>query len=328
MLQATCSFFRQPANFAPDHELSLSELAALDMCQKRAIFKPMTAEERQDLKQRCGGSWKLVLRFLLAGEACSRREKSHAIAGPGHSIAVTSKGVVYSFGSNSSGQLGHGTTEEEWQPRQIRSLQGIRIIQAAAGAGRTMLISDAGHVYAFGKDSFGEAEYGVQGSKLVTTPQLVESLKNIFVVQAAIGNFFTAVLSREGRVYTFSWGNDARLGHQTEPNDLEPHPLLGALENIPVVQIAAGYCYLLALACQPTGMSVYSVGCGLGGKLGHGTRTDEKYPRLIEQFQTLNLQPVVVASWCLACCSSGEGWKGLHMGLGSLWVLGSWERRV
>ncbi|KAJ6373555.1 hypothetical protein OIU78_029271 [Salix suchowensis] len=177
-----------------------------------------------------------------------------AIAGPGHSIAVTSNGVVYSFGSNSSGQLGHGTTEEEWRPRPIRSLQGIRFIQAAAGTGRTMLISDAGEVYAFGKDCFGEAEYGVQGTKTVATPQLVESLKNIFVVQAAIGNFFTAVLSREGRVYTFSWGNDGRLGHQTEPNDVEPHPLLGALENIPVVQIAAGFCYLLALACQPSGM--------------------------------------------------------------------------
>lgn len=117
-----------------------------------------------------------------------------------------------------------------------------------------MLISDAGRVYAFGKDSFGEAEYGAQGNKLVTAPQLVESLKDIFVVQAAIGNFFTAVLSREGRIYTFSWGDESKLGHQTEPNDLEPKPLLGVLENIPVVQIAAGYCYLLALACQPGGM--------------------------------------------------------------------------
>ncbi|XP_028058444.1 ultraviolet-B receptor UVR8-like [Camellia sinensis] len=321
-LEATCSFFRQPAQFAPDHELSLSELAALDMCQKRAIFKPMTADERQYLKERCGGSWKLVLRFLLAGEVCSRREKSQAIAGPSHSIAVTSNGVVYSFGSNSSGQLGHGTTEEEWRPRQIRSLQGVRIIQAAAGAGRTMLISDSGQVYAFGKDSFGEAEYGAQGTKLVTTPQLVESLKNIFVVQAAIGNFFTAVLSREGRVYTFSWGNESKLGHQTEPNDLEPYPLLGALENIPVVQIAAGYCYLLALACQPSGMSVYSVGCGLGGKLGHGTRTDEKYPKLIEQFRTLNLQPVVVAAGAWHAAVVGKDGRVCTWGWGRYGCLG------
>ena len=122
MLQATCSFFRQPADFAPDNELSLAELAALDMCHKRAIFKPMSEDERQALKHKCGGSWKLVLRFFIAGEACTRREKSQAIAGPGHSIAVTSRGTVYSFGSNSSGQLGHGTMEEDWRPRPIRSL--------------------------------------------------------------------------------------------------------------------------------------------------------------------------------------------------------------
>lgn len=202
-LEATCTFFRKPSNFAPEVQLSITELAALDMCQERAIFKPMNSEEKELLKQRCGGSWKLVLRYILAGEICCRREKSQAIAGPSHSIAVTSSGSVYSFGSNSSGQLGHGTLEEEWRPRLIRSLQGIRIIQAAAGAGRTMLISDAGQVYAFGKESFGEAEHTIEGSKVVTTPQLVKSLKDIYVVQAAIGNFFSAVLSREGRVYTF-----------------------------------------------------------------------------------------------------------------------------
>ncbi|KAM0000454.1 putative regulator of chromosome condensation 1/beta-lactamase-inhibitor protein II [Helianthus debilis subsp. tardiflorus] len=321
-LEATCSFFRQPAHFAPDHELCLSELAALDMCQKRAIFKLMTLEERDEMKLRCGGSWKLVLRFLLSGETCSRREKSQAIAGPGHSIAVTSKGSVYSFGSNSSGQLGHGTTEEESQPRIIRSLAGIRIIHAAAGAGRTMLISDSGQVYAFGKDSFGEAEYGVQGSQQVNTPQIVESLKGIFVVQAAIGNFFTAVLSREGRVYTFSWGNENKLGHQTEPADLEPRPLLGPLENIPVVQIAAGYCYLLALACQPTGMAVYSVGCGLGGKLGHGSKTDEKQPRLIEQFRTLNLQPMVIAAGAWHAAVVGTDGRVCTWGWGRYGCLG------
>ncbi|WZY85271.1 hypothetical protein YC2023_031655 [Brassica napus] len=42
----------------------------------------------------------------------------------------------------------------------------ITIIQAAAGAGRTMLISDSGNVYSCGKDSFGEAEYGGQGSNV------------------------------------------------------------------------------------------------------------------------------------------------------------------
>nr|AFK36886.1 unknown [Lotus japonicus] len=67
-----------------------------------------------------------------------------------------------------------------------------------------MLISDSGQVYAFGKDSFGDAEYGVQGSKTVISPQLVESLKNIFVVQAAIGNFFhSCTVKRRQGLYIF-----------------------------------------------------------------------------------------------------------------------------
>ncbi|RZB73249.1 Ultraviolet-B receptor UVR8 isoform F [Glycine soja] len=180
-----------------------------------------------------------------------------------------------------------------------------------------MLVSDSGQVYAFG-----EAEYGVQGSKTVAAPQIVESLKNIFVVQAAIGNFFTAVLSREGRVYTFSWGSDEKLGHHTDQSDVEPHPLLGALENIPVVQIAAGYCYLLCLACQPSGMSVYSVGCGLGGKLGHGSRTDEEYPRLIEQFGLLNLQPMVVAAGAWHAAVVGRDGRVCTWGWGRYGCLG------
>lgn len=124
-LETTCYFFRQAANFAPDYDLSIAELAAFDMCQRRAIFKPMNKEERESLKQKCGGSWKLVLRYLLAGEVCCRRENSQAIAGPGHSIAVTSNGAVYSFGSNGSGQLGHGPSPDgnptdEYRPRLIR----------------------------------------------------------------------------------------------------------------------------------------------------------------------------------------------------------------
>uniref|UniRef100_A0A7N0VHT3 RCC1-like domain-containing protein n=1 Tax=Kalanchoe fedtschenkoi TaxID=63787 RepID=A0A7N0VHT3_KALFE len=265
-LEATCTFFRRPAQLSPDTELPLSEVAALDMCYKRAIFKPMTTEERQHLKQRCGGSWKLVLRFFLAGEACTRRGKAVPLAGPGHSIALAKNGDVYSFGANSFGELGNGTTEDQTQPCLIRSLAGVRIIQASVAFGITLLISDAGRVYAFGRG------------------------------RAVIGNFFTAFLSREGRVYTVSWGKDGKLAHNTDMEDLEPRPLLGALENVPVVQISAGYCYLLALTCQPGGMSVYSVGCGLGGKLGHGVKADEAHPRLIEEFRTLNLQPKMISA--------------------------------
>ncbi|KAK1403234.1 hypothetical protein POM88_002839 [Heracleum sosnowskyi] len=155
-LEATCFFFRKPAEiFAPDHELSLVELAALDICDKRAIFKPMKTDETQELKQRCGGSWKLVMRFLWAGEACYGKRKITDNSRSRAQDCCHLERTVYSFGSNKSGQLGHGTTEREWNPRQIRSLQGFCIYNSScAGFGRTMLICDAGKIYAFWKDLF------------------------------------------------------------------------------------------------------------------------------------------------------------------------------
>jgi alpha-tubulin suppressor-like RCC1 family protein len=90
------------------------------LAAQKAIFKSMNDEEKGRLKQRCGGSWKLVLMYLLIGEKNYHHGKSQVVAGPGHSIVVTSKGDVYSFGANSSGQLGLGNTEEQHEPCLIR----------------------------------------------------------------------------------------------------------------------------------------------------------------------------------------------------------------
>ncbi|CAL9135957.1 unnamed protein product [Musa acuminata var. zebrina] len=317
---ATCSFFRQHGGLPPDERLPLTELAAFDMCRRTVALASMAAAEEEALKQRCGGSYKLLLKYLLAGErACDRREKFQVVAGPGFSIAVTSNGEVHTFGHNHSGQLGHGTLSNEEMPRLIRSLQGVRIVQAAAGAERTLLVTDAGRVYQCGKNYFGIPISSNSTFDSIKTPVLLESLKDIFVVQATIGHFLTAILSREGRVYTLSWGVDGRLGHDTDATDRTPRLLSGVLEDKPVVQIAAGNCYLLALAFQPNGMCVYSLGCGLGGKLSHGSTDDEHHPRLIAHFAILNLQPIALSagSWHAIAlgkdgrvCTWGWGYNG------------------
>ncbi|KAK3154572.1 hypothetical protein QOZ80_2BG0192300 [Eleusine coracana subsp. coracana] len=317
-LEVTCTFFSKPAHFAPDATLSLPELAAFDMCQKRTMFKLMKQEERECLKQQCGGSWKFVLRYILVIE----KNGSRVIAGPGHSIVITTNGDVYSFGANCSGQLGLGDTEDRFKPCLIRSLQGIRITQAAVGSKRTMLVSDTGSVYAFGKDNFRGAEtLEAADAGEITTPKIVESLKGIFVVQAAIGGFFSAVLTREGRVHTFSWGQAERLGHSSDPSDVEPR-LLPGLEDVHVAHISAGNCYLLMLTYKPNGMSVYSVGCGLGGKLGHGCTNNKGTPKLIEHFQSLSFKPVSIAAGTWHAAALGEDGRVCTWGWGHTGCLG------
>ncbi|KAK4762859.1 hypothetical protein SAY86_008627 [Trapa natans] len=288
---ATCSFFRQPTNLIPEFELSICEVAALELCRKRGMFKQMKRKEGEELKERSGGSWKLVLMYLLAREASQGSEKLQVVAGGSHNIIVTGSGDVYTFGQIDGLPLSvYPATKDSSLLKKISSLEGVRIVQAAAAPGKTMLVSDSGLVYACGLD----IAQKIQNEADMQSMLVVDSLKEIFVVQVVIGVLFVAVLSMEGRVYTIFWGDELKLGHQSDPMDMEPRPLNGALANIPVVQIGAGHCYLLALAFQPNGMSVYSVGCGEGGKLGHGSTTSEKLPRLIEHFQVLNVQPTSI----------------------------------
>lgn len=68
--------------------------------------------------------------------------------------------------------------------------------------------------------------------------------------------------------------------------------------------------------------SVYSVGCGLGGKLGHGNKNDEAIPVMIEHFQTFNIRPMSISAgaWHAVVLSSDGrvftwGW-GFHGCLG------------
>ncbi|CAI7836177.1 unnamed protein product, partial [Closterium sp. NIES-53] len=49
-------------------------------------------------------------------------------------------------------------------------------------------------------------------------------------------------------------------------------------------------------AASPLLRSVWSIGCGLGGKLGHGTKYDERRPKEIAHFKTLEFAPTAVAA--------------------------------
>lgn len=60
----------------------------------------------------------------------------------------------------------------------------------------------------------------------------------------------------------------------------------------------------------------------MGGKLGHGTRTDEKYPKLIEQFKALNLQPMVVAAGAWHAAVVGKDGRVCTWGWGRYGCLG------
>ncbi|EGG16606.1 regulator of chromosome condensation domain-containing protein [Cavenderia fasciculata] len=83
-------------------------------------------------------------------------------SGHNHQLLITSGGDIYSWGSNSKGQLGHGDISHNHQIEPIRkfsllkALYGIVPIQVAAGNEFSMVLTSEGTVYSFGVSNEGQ----------------------------------------------------------------------------------------------------------------------------------------------------------------------------
>lgn len=74
-------------------------------------------------------------------------------AGPFHSALVTNTGTVYTFGSNSNGQLGTETTVDARLPQKVVLPNGVQIIEVALGAVHSIFLTVTGQVYTVGEKS-------------------------------------------------------------------------------------------------------------------------------------------------------------------------------
>lgn len=76
-------------------------------------------------------------------------------------LALTADGSVYSWGACRNFSLGHGDgVEKVARPKKIAALNGIRIVQIAAGETSSAAVSDEGDVYTWGwGGSFWEGEW-------------------------------------------------------------------------------------------------------------------------------------------------------------------------
>jgi alpha-tubulin suppressor-like RCC1 family protein len=83
-------------------------------------------------------------------------------AGECHSLALTEDGTVYAWGDNRVGQLGLGDRETQncLTPRIVGKLGGEKIKDIAAGNFHSLALTEAGEVYAWGLNEYGQLGLG------------------------------------------------------------------------------------------------------------------------------------------------------------------------
>jgi alpha-tubulin suppressor-like RCC1 family protein len=147
-------------------------------------------------------------------------------AGSVHSLAFTTQGHVYAWGSNGSGRLGDGTTTNRYTPTLINvpNLQsGETIAQVTAGYFHSLAVTTQGRVYAWGSNDIGQLGDGTSNDRL--TPTLInvpnlQSGESVAHISACFRH--SLAVTTQGRVYAWGWNVYGQLGNGTNTNRNTP----------------------------------------------------------------------------------------------------------
>ncbi len=175
-----------------------------------------------------------------------------------HSISLCSDNTVRTWGLNSWGELGNGTTPSTNAnpiPVQVSLISGIKKI--ATGGGHSLALKNDGTVWAWGLNSSGEL--GDMTNINRTSPVQVSNLSNVVFI--ACGYAHSLAIKNDGTVWAWGANTYGQLGNGGTSNSITPVQVTGLTG---VVEVAGGNDFSIAVKSDGT---VWGWGNDLDGQL-------------------------------------------------------------
>ena len=174
---------------------------------------------------------------------------------------------LYSWGTNSSGQLGLGNRTNYSSPKQVGSLTNWSEISLSNA--HFVAIKNDGTLWSWGAGSFGRLGLGNETN--YSSPKQVGSLTNWLYVSASTYGFTTA-LKKDGTLWSWGYNDEGQLGLGNVTNYSSPKQV-GSLTNWKTV--STSWDFVLAIKTDGT---LWSWGTNSSGQLGLGDITKRSSP--------------------------------------------------
>lgn len=193
--------------------------------------------------------------------------------GFGHNIALDKDGHVWTWGKNSSGQVGNGTRKDAWSPVCL-SLE--QIVQVTCGGKFCLALDSSGKLWGWGQNS-----NGVLGplnkkkqTQYVTEPVEIEAVREIRITQIAAGSDVGYALDDAGNLWAWGRNDFYQLG-SSEASGNSPEGIWQVEIPEPVSRVIAYNAHTMAITANG---NVYIWGSVSAGQMGIGRKWTRSLP--------------------------------------------------
>jgi alpha-tubulin suppressor-like RCC1 family protein len=187
-------------------------------------------------------------------------------------LALTKSGRVLSWGGNTTGQLGDGSTKERDTPGYVKLPAHTKVTSIAAGLGTGYAVTSSGRLLAWGLNAAGQLGDGTAKDRL--KPVQVRLPHGVKVASATAGVAHALALTTDRRVLAWGVNTYGQLGNGS--HDGKHVPVFVKLpKGTKVRAVASGAECSMALTA--TGR-ILAWGRNNVGQLGNGSTTDSAIP--------------------------------------------------
>jgi alpha-tubulin suppressor-like RCC1 family protein len=158
-------------------------------------------------------------------------------------------------------------------PRRVEALTGARARSASAGVWHSLVVTEEGALYSFGRGEYEQLSHGSKEDE--HSPKLVDALRHVRIAAAAAGGYHSLALTEDGTVFSWGLNNTGQLGlgYKVVPQNVE------ALSGLKVCAVAAAD----DAGCAVTAAGeLFTWGCGGFGRLGHGNTAAQLAQKRVE----------------------------------------------